>query len=52
VKLGHFGLVVDLFLLALTKEVRGILKQFLFPASDLGRMDLVLAGKLCNGLGL
>jgi hypothetical protein len=29
VKLGHFGLMVDLFLFALAKEVCGVLDQFL-----------------------
>ena len=49
-KLGHLGIVVDLFLLALAEEVRGVLDQFLFPIADLAGVDFVLTGKLCQGL--
>ena len=50
VKLGHFGLMVDFFLLALAKEVSGVLDQFLFPTSDLGWVNLELGCKLRQGL--
>src|SRR6266704_751171 len=49
-KLINFGLMVDLFLLPLAKEVRGVLNQFLLPASDLGWVYLILACNLCQGL--
>jgi hypothetical protein len=39
VELGHFGLMVDFFLLALAKKVGSVLGQILFPSGDLGRMN-------------
>src|SRR5208282_30140 len=50
VKLGHFGLMVDLFLLTLAKEVCGVFNQFLLPAGDLGWVNPVLACNLCQSL--
>jgi len=50
VKFGHFSLMVDFFLFALAKEVRSILDQILFPASDLGWVNLELGCKLRQGL--
>lgn len=50
VKLGHFGLMVNLFLLALAKEVCGVFNQFLLPAGDLGWVNPLLACNLCQSL--
>ena len=44
-ELGHFGLMVDFFLLALAKDVGSVLGQTLLPTSDLGWVNPVLS---CN----
>ena len=49
VKLGHFDLAVDLFLLGPAEEIFAFsisysLNQFLFPSDHLGRVDIMLAG--------
>jgi len=50
VEFGHFGVVINLFLLPLAKEVSCVFNQFLLPAIDLGRMNLILAGKFRKSL--
>ena len=52
VQLGHFGLMVDFFLLSFAEQISGVLDQFLFPAGDLGGMKLIITGKLSKGLSL
>jgi hypothetical protein len=45
VELGHFGLMVDFFLLALAKDVGSVLCQILLPAGDLGWVNPVVSCK-------
>ena len=49
-ELGHFGLMVDFFLLALAKEVGSVLGQILLSVGDLGWVNPVLSCKFSQSL--
>jgi hypothetical protein len=51
-ELGHFGLMVDFFLLALAKDVGSILGQILLPTGDLGWVNPVLSCKFSQSQSL
>jgi hypothetical protein len=49
-ELGHFGFMVDFFLLALAKDVGSVLCQILFPTGDLGWVNPVFSSKFSQSL--